>query len=372
MQRVLAENVKGLAVHGILYPTLTARQNVAPPLPWVGYQHGPALAQLEGKAQKVAPMSDLGQITRQIDTMDHDVLVLSAEYLFVNLFYSGADQTISFLKDRGYQIETISYLRDQPERINSLYAQRCKTGQWQTGFDAYCTHRRRKFRQLDVKGEPMVARGLHHDRLASPEQNAWGRHTFRPFSSAVKARGIEADFMQTMRDVLAHNALAPTLTELACQSFHPAARSNDRDGTILVALCRQLSKMVVRRTAANPKNSREQQRGERAVYPAAVAALEAVGVADPKYQALTPARDAELRQMFFETNEVFAKTVWGCAWADVFPVVAAERLISNDLDECHDADLTEGYRKALPIARKELRKALDGIAKTLRPQKDEA
>ncbi len=364
LQRFLAENAPVLAQHGILDPTLTMRKGAAPPLPWVGFQHSPGLMQLEAQGQKVAPNSDLGQITRQIDTVPHDVLILSAEYLFFNLFYAGANHPVTFLKDRGYRLESISYLRDQPDRLNSLYAQKCKTGQWQGGFDAFCAHRLRNSRHIPGEVLPIVARGLHNDRLAFPDLNPWGRHTFRPFSAEVKARGIEADFLETLREILSRNAVAPGLTKAVCDTFHPTARSNDRDGTILVALCRQIGKMVVRRTASQDRQSRQRQRGERAVYPAAVAALEALGIADPKFNGLTVARETSLRQVFANTNEIFARKVWGCSWAELFPPIPSDRLISNDLDESSDLLLAESYKEALPVARKELRKALDAIAET--------
>lgn len=365
LQRFLAENAGELARHGILYPTLALPKDPSTLLPWVGYQHGPGLRQQEKQAEVINPASDLGQIRRQIETLDHDVLVLSAEYLFYNLFYGGFDYTVTYLRDRGYRIETINYLRDQPGWLNSLYAQTCKTGEGQGRFDAFCTNLINRNEMPRNGTGPIIGGSLHYARLADPTLHTWGRHSFRPFSEEVRARGIEADFLATLREVLARNGKAATLTEAACQALRPTPRSNDRDGTVLVALCRQIGNMVVRRIPSPRPLIPLRKRGERAVYPAAVAALEKLGIRDPKFQALTPQRDADLRRIFVESNEVFARTIWGCGWRDVFPPESQDRLVCNDLAECDDAELHAHYEAALPLARANLRRALDRFAPPL-------
>jgi hypothetical protein len=309
LQRDLTANAATLADHGILYPRLERPAGRPAALPWAGYQHGPALKALVRPGKSTFPLDQLQAI---LDETPHEVVLLSAEFLMEALFYLRQSAIWDWLTAQGYRIETISYLRDQPERLNSAYAQKCKTASFYLGFDAYCAGL--SGQAAPVGGDAASLR-MFYGLLSEEGAHGWGRHTFRPYSAAIKERGVEADFMESLGGILARHGLAPGLTAAVVGGFARPARANDSDGVLLVALCRDLA----RRIEAKFQVDRSPQPLCRAAYLCATGVIAEMGVTDAKYSALTAARVTRLRGVFAPGNGVLAMRACRC-WDGVFPL----------------------------------------------------
>ena len=174
LQRYLAANADRLREHGILYPVFQRRKTELEAVPWAGYQHGVPLKSIARSASAHAKGSKSDQFLRSIEELPHDVLLLSAEFLFKLLFLYNRkyERTWEYFTDRGYQIETITYLRDQPDRLNSAYIQQTKTANTHASFEEFCEKRMGDSADEDESGS-----SFFYDRLLAPALHATGVDT---------------------------------------------------------------------------------------------------------------------------------------------------------------------------------------------------
>jgi hypothetical protein len=357
LQRYLLANHDALLARGILYPRPSRKRVTLEPLPWAGHQHGPALKKVARRKAEVKPGTQLDQLIRSIEGVPHDVLLLSAEFLFAALFYRKKARIWNFLKRYGYEIETVTYIRDQPDRLNSAYVQQTKTGNTWLPFDEFCAKRIGAADSDDEAVQPMF-----YDRLLDPDHAAWGRHNFRPFAAAVKANGIERDFMEELAGILARHGLGDRLTPEIVAGFVRPPRVNEADGTIMVAAGRKIAHKIAERLG---EDSPKVKMLHGNVYRRLTEIMEELGVKDRKYSAMTPERYARLRAIFADSNERFAQAVWGRPWAEMFPPTPEEALFTNDLDETRDPAQRAVYHEIVAKARPAFRADLAHVLRHL-------
>jgi hypothetical protein len=349
LQRFLAENTENLAEKGILYPVLK-RRAVVDPAPWGEFQHGPVFEVLSKKG-RAGPNSRLSELMSAIKEKEHDVLVLSSESLFRPLFYTQQKIIPEYFSSLGYRIVTVSYLRDQTDRLNSAYTQQSKTGRPVGTIDTFLSHQLSKASNMDGAGNSTY----DYTRLLQKEHLSWGEQVWRPFSADVKSSGIEADFLGTIAPFCS-SAGVPLPVE-----FRPTPRANDGDGTVLVATARSLGEIVAMRFKGLKPNDRDRRRASSQVFRTASKVVSGIVEKDPKYQGLTPSRRARIVDRFSAGNETVAAQLWGRPWEEIFPRPADETLVCNDLSETENRALKDLFQTALPIARSRFQAALANL-----------
>ncbi|HEU0220773.1 MAG TPA: hypothetical protein VFR34_00990 [Paracoccaceae bacterium] len=321
LQNYLAANDTALRAQGILYPRTDRENGVT--------QHGAIMRALAGKS-RLRMASDLPvKLAEEIERTPHEVLLLSAEFLASPLFFRPHPPVWHFFLRRGYAIETVSYVRDQPDFLNSAYVQLVKTGREGRGFDAFLAARLAETDKGPKHNTDLIA-------YLAPRARRWGRHSFLPYSGEVRARGVEADFMAALRRVLDQHGLAPGLTEAVWSGFTIPARVNESDGPVHVAAGRAIARGLEERF-----RGRRLFFVTRGVHDAIAEAIAALGLRESRYSALTPERYRLLRVAHRKVNNRFARDVWGRPWAELFPSRPRTELQSNDIDDTRDPEQLE-------------------------------
>lgn len=321
LQTWLSANASGLRAHGVLYPLLGRTEGEKK------RQHGKVLREIAGQRKLGRRAGLAGELEAEIAAEPHDVLLLSAEYLFNALFFRERAAIRDWLGARGYRIETLAWLRDQPDYLNSAYVQQVKKAHEVMDFDAYVE------RRGEADPEEGTFTSTWYGRLALPRHRRWGRHGFRPYGAAVRDRGIEADFMAALAEVLDRHGLAQGLAAAAARDFAPPERANESDGPVMVAAGRRIARLL-----AGSYRKRRLKFVTAGAYDILAAVLRELGIREPRYSALTPDRYARIRDRYRETNALFARRIWGRDWEEVFPERDPAALRSNDIDESGDAE----------------------------------
>ncbi|WP_118138565.1 hypothetical protein [Oceanicella sp. SM1341] len=313
LQNYLTQNAARLQREGVLYPQ--AGRSAA------RTQHVDLVRLIAGQ-----PLFSTGEglveaFDEEIARTDHEVLLLSSEFLCSPLYFRPTNRLLQeFLAARGYRLHGVMYLRDQPEYLNSAYAERVKMG--------------REHRPFAEFAEGVLAGTINgagsatkFHRLRRPEVTDWGTHSFRPYSRAVRRAGVEADFMETLIGVLAEQGLARGLTPERVAGFTPAERANVSTGPLHIALGRRVAAELAPRF-----DHRTLVRVTEGVYTVIHAMLEREGIAERSYTGLTPEIYARIRAHYAHKNRAVARDFWGRPWSKVFPSLPSARLETNDLD----------------------------------------
>lgn len=316
LQACLSAHRAALLARGLLYPeagrAAGLRQNSH-------LQHGGLFLALAGRRTPGLPPGLPGALDAELRATPHAVLLLSAEVLARQLFLRPEPAVRAFLGERGYRIATVTWLRDQPDFLDAMYAQHAKQAHEPRGFDAFVAARAEGLEDGDMR------------RFAAPRHRDWGRHLFRPFSASVRAEGIGADFARALGGILAAEGLADLLDAATVRLLGAAPRMNEAEGPTLVAAGR----LVARRLA--PRFRPRQLRFVTArAFATLLAAARPEERAEPRFTALTPARAARIRQACRETNARFAARVWGRSWEEVFPPPPEAALVPNDPEDTGD------------------------------------
>ena len=332
LQHFLAGNADALRDRGILYPVLNRKEDLSKVLPWARYQHGPAT-----KAMAMASGRDalnenpaIQDLELQIHKDPHDVLVISSESLFLETLIRNRSNVPDWFRTRGYAIETVSYVRDQPDRFNSAYSQDAKTLISSETFQDYVM-RRLGNDPFDAVTSKQMSYGL----LTNPDLALWGTHTFRPFADEVKRSGIEADFIMTMRAILDRRGMGDILTEAQSRSLVVPPRQNEGDGPVLVEAGRRIAASLLGLFADQEIPQFLRTKG----FQDLVRAVDDLEIKSPKYSGLTPRLYKMIRRRFQKTNESFSRQIWGRPWDDVFPTRLRRNIVSNDVNDTGDPAL---------------------------------
>ncbi|HEU0220772.1 MAG TPA: hypothetical protein VFR34_00985 [Paracoccaceae bacterium] len=342
LQNYLSAHADALLRCGILYPRMGRTDGRR--------QHGKVMRAIAG-VRKLSHKEGLPEaLAAEIAGHPHEVLLISAEYLFNALFFNERPPIRAFFEARGYRIETITYLRDQPDYLNSAYVQHVKKVHEILRFEEYVQQR------SEADPEISVWASTYYHRLAAPRHRYWARHTFRPYGAEVRGRGIERDFMATLRQILDRHGLAPGLTGEVVTGLPLPERANEADGPLLVAAGRRIAAGLAERY---PR--RKLKFLTASGYHVLADTIREMGLREERYSALTPELYSRLRETYADTNARFARKAWQCTWADRFPPRDPATLRSNDIDDTQDPGqirlVEEAVERALPKIERLVRRA---------------
>lgn len=316
LRHFLKANAEGLGRAGVLH----ARTGLASRS---GGEHGDLVRDILGTARAAAPAGLAAALSAEIAAGRHAVLTLSSGDLARPVAAGGMAPLVAFLAERGHAVHVVLYLRDQPDVLEAAYAEAAKLLREPRDFDAHVADRL-------SRGGRVAAQMLDYGRLAEAETPGFTLHP-RPYADAVRAGGIEADFLAALRGIAAEAGVAPGLADLAATDLTPVPRQNVRPGAVLVEAARRLAPEL----AGMAPPQRRLQAG--AAAHAELAALLGPAAELPRWQALTPARHAAIGARFASGNDALARRFWGRPWAEVFPARAAGDLVSTDLRDSGDA-----------------------------------
>lgn len=335
LQSFLAENASRLAGAGILYPRAGRPATAS-----VG--HNDLMRAIAGRPIMPGTERLPAALDAEIRRIPHEVLLISAEFLFGQLYFVPDTRIRDFLAARGYRLHVVTYLRDQPEQINSAYAQMTRTLRESCGFRAYLAERLRP--SASGGGRP-----LRLGRITVSGLGPWARHEFRPYDAALRRRGIEPDFLDALAAAMAEAGSGPRLDAAFRDRLRPVLRNNESCGPLQVDVSRRLAALL----------RRDLERRE--WLPAITGSEQIIGQhlaerpeAGTVYTALTPRRYRRIREVFAAENAVFARAVWGRDWEEVFPARDPAALVSNDPDDTGDPALRAASDAALEALRPEV------------------
>lgn len=321
LQHFLASNADRLAEAGLLFPLPVRRKGPEEAMPWGRYNHGNATKTIADRKKSRISGQPVQDLEAALARTPHQVLIISSESLFSELFFRTSSAVPGWFRERGYRIETITYLRDQPDRFNSSYSQQAKTLQFVQTFSDYVLQRTES-----GKGEFGDTKTMQFGRLVDPAHRIWGEHTFRPFADEVKRIGIEADFLNTMRGILVRHGMSSLLNDARTASLSIPARLNEGDGPVMVEASRRVSEHLADLFGGDPVPQALRTESFRCLS----RAIDDLGIRSEKYTGLTPRLYSRIRRGFAATNEKFARAIWGCGWEDVFPTRPRRSVIPND------------------------------------------
>ncbi|QDL90352.1 GIY-YIG nuclease family protein [Paroceanicella profunda] len=312
LQNFLTQNANRLQRDGVLYPK--AGRSLA------RTQHVDLLRLIAGQPLFSSGDGLIEAFDEEIAHTDHEVLLLSSEFLCSPLYFRPNRLVQDFLTARGYRLHGVMYLRDQPEYLNSAYAERVKMGREHRPFA--------EFAEGVLTGTISGAgTAMEFHRLRRPEVTDWGTQTFRPYSRAVRRNGVEADFMETLLGILAETGHAPGLTAERVAGFAPAERANISTGPLHIAIGRRVAASLAPRF-----DHRTLVRVTEGVYTVIHEMLLREGISERSYTGLTPEIYARIRAHYAHRNRGVGREFWERSWARVFPALPATRLVTNDLD----------------------------------------
>ncbi|MEM9050138.1 MAG: hypothetical protein AAGC92_15640 [Pseudomonadota bacterium] len=319
LQHFLSHNARQLRRCGILYPKAGRTRPAS-------VEHGRLMREIAGRPffEKTGFMPD--QLDREIRRVPHELLLISSEFLFGPLFFHPDPRLPAFFRARGYALHLVLYLRDQPEHLNSAYAQQVKTAREGEGIDAYIA------RRLTLSPPPS---GNFSDLRHLLAAELPGRQHFRPYNAALRQSGVEADFLALLQRICAAEGVAERLVGSDASRFRPVARVNETCGPVQVAVARAVSRRL------SPRFKRlEWLRASVGIEAIIATSVAAACGREPAYSAMTAARYAHIRAQLARHNDRFARKCWQTSWAEMFPARAPCTLQSNDLDDIQNADQT--------------------------------
>ncbi|HEU0220771.1 MAG TPA: hypothetical protein VFR34_00980, partial [Paracoccaceae bacterium] len=151
LQRYLARNAGKLRRHGILYARAGRGM-------FRGVEHGDLMRSISERPLYANTGHLPAELDRELRRTAHDVLLISSEYLYSPLYFNRNQKIQTFFRERGYEIHSVLYIRDQPDFVNSAYAQMVKTLHEPGSFEHFLELRLRR-------DPPPAGRRLRLDHL---------------------------------------------------------------------------------------------------------------------------------------------------------------------------------------------------------------
>jgi hypothetical protein len=231
-------------------------------------------------------------------------LVISAEELQTRLHGSEFDGVVRYFQDRGYDVHVIMYLRNQPQALNSQYAERTKAFNLNADFVDFTSERLKRYRHILYSA---YAKTLDRSGVS---------YTFRPYTEALRRRGIAWDFL----DCILEGPYDKT-------QFVEPPRANASLGPIAIAAVRTLMQRLEERSLT--LNERQRARCKRLF-------VDDNNGPRWKEQSSFNGLDTELirriEAKFAEDNEDFARRVWGRSWEEIYLDDSRRSMESNVFD----------------------------------------
>lgn len=296
LQAHLARNAAALAKAGILYPAAGRRRG--------GVEHGDLMREMAGRPIFRGGSGMLAALEREIARRDHEVLLISSEFLHAPLYLLRTPRIRDWMAARGYALHVVVYLRDQPALLNSVYAQQVKTLREHRPFDAVLNER------LSPDAPPGRMFRMENFLRAA---GGWATHHFEAYDEAVRRSGVEPHFVALLRRICAGEGVAAGFDAAAAARLAPVGRVNEVCGPVQLAASRILAAEI-----ADRFDRRARARATVGVFELIAAEIAAAGLSEPAYCGLTPARLRRIRAALSAGNDRFARAVWGCSWAERF------------------------------------------------------
>ena len=296
IQEYLNENRTLLAERGLLVPEAGADN---------GGRHLPLIRALtkEEVSRKIAASPE-AIVAELAETPERDA-VISCEVL-----ESVLPATLPFFRSLGRGLTVVLYVRNQPQRLNSAYAQEARMLRAEHSFFDSVTRA-----LMDIR--------LRHSSWLSRTDVQASEIVFRPYAGAVRSDVI-GDFLTTLG--VDRAGLPSTET----------TRSNTALSAIGVAALRMLSRWAADRALTV-------KAGERNVI------IEMVEEADaafglPPFQGFDTAAFDYVVRNYHGDNQWFAQQAWGRSWAEVFADDLSPLDHPNEIDI--DGERTPELRQA--------------------------
>lgn len=270
IQEYLKANRAHLAERGLLVPEAGADN---------GGRHLPLVRALtqEEVSRKVAASPEA--VAAELAAAPDRDAVISCEVLENVL-----PATLPFFRSLGREVTVVLYVRNQPQRMNSAYAQEARMLRAEHGF-------------LDSVMRTLMDSRLRHSSWLARADLDPGEIMFRPYAGAIRSDVI-GDFLATLG--IDRTGLPST----------EATRSNTALSAVGVAALRMLSRWAADRALTVKVPERN------AIVELVEEADAALGL--PPFQGFDPAAFDYVVRNYHGDNQWFAQQAWGRSWTEVF------------------------------------------------------
>jgi hypothetical protein len=199
---------------------------------------------------------------------------------------------LDFLDERGFQLQLVAFLRDQPTYLNSRYSQLIKRPCFSRSFQSYLAKTMRSGGESACDFEALFGEALASDRVV---------FTFLPFRSG---EGDPCD------------RLLQAIGVGNCADLRPLdQRINAQPGWQAVWIAHHITRKLRHQ---HPRAWRSSTCKARIRQSLENIALQHGWQAEP-FQGLDEQLLSRLEARYGSSNDRFAQRVWGCSWRDVFP-----------------------------------------------------
>jgi hypothetical protein len=166
----------------------------------------------------------------------------------------------------------------------------------------------------------------------------------RPFSERVRKEGVVEDYLRTV----------------GCPdgaSFTTPPRINEAVGPFTVEAGRRLQHWAAERFGE--LTVRQANRCKLALQET----ISATGIGEPRYCGLDDELAREIEAEFKDSNDSFARSMWGADWQAVFEGDVGQTFVSNDY---HDTGVPPAMREPLQSVESTMHLAIEAIVKNPR------
>lgn len=246
--------------------------------------------------------------------------IVSSEFLYGFSALRGTDNVVTrFFRDSGFEVTFFLYVRDPVELCDSGYSQVVKSYAKPIPLD--------KFASSFMKS---YSNGL--DRYSKHLEDPNVRFVARPYTRAVRAMGVAADFLSTIG-----------VAREQIESLGPEDRKNTGVGPLETAISLEL---VHRLNVRSPPLNR----GQVGAVRRRVREIIRAGGPEPTFRGLDAAQAEEVERRTAESRERFAQAAWGSPWGDHFPSQDGERTSNRFDPRTAEPHTLERYERTLAAA----------------------
>lgn len=293
IQQFLHDHGPSLLKFGYLVPTASAGS---------GGSHLSVVRALSRQQVPFSRMDCVSNLLDQISYQPNKDILLSTEVLESLFKRQRIDNpVVSFFRRNGFDVVLVGYFRNQPQRINSGYAQAVKS------------------LQTDITFEARVRRFITSSAL---DYTLWSRFAAengcellaRPFNRDVRSAGIIEDFLSTL-GIQNHDT-----------NYSNEMRANRSPGPCALAAVLEVYR-------------RAEQRGHRWTNRQRVHAKQLLTnlISEPQFAeipfcGLDTKLAREIQAFYRPSNDRFAEAVWGTDWATVFKEDVEAEFERNQFD----------------------------------------
>jgi hypothetical protein len=254
--------------------------------------------------------SAAAKFVRAVSETPCEAVILSSEELDTLLGKSNnAAAFFNRIRQLNLEPKLIFFPRNQPQLINSRYAQVVKAFHCSESFADFVEGNRRS---------PIFG----YSRLIELAEAFDAELIARPFTAETVARGVVPEFLRTV-------GVDPS------QFSDSNVRRNESTGPFTVGAARWLSRSIV--SAGKEVTWLQAERCKKSL----AAYLQEKKLADTGYCGLTAALALQIEKEWQHQNDAFARQVWGKSWTEIFAVDIGQDFRPNDFDLSRPDDSTE-------------------------------